>query len=165
MLWLFEKDTFDEDNPQKMKDIAESMGHETHWVNYIPFGGGLDIDAMPKLKHDEFWYFHCDQHPVVAYGSLGLANHINKEFPLWAPGVWCDQSRLTCQSYYSAIGRYCLVHNYIMFPLGRKICKILLQEYLTYQVSSCRKLESIIRDIVTGAQVIMSFFDGIKRNS
>jgi hypothetical protein len=105
MLWLFEKDTFDEGNPQKMKDIAESMGHKTLWVDYVPLGGGMVTKGVAK---------HTG--PTVVYGSLNLAKHITDERKFF-PGVWCDQSRLTCQSYYSAIGRYCLVHNYIMFPL------------------------------------------------
>tara|TARA_Y100000310_G_scaffold333416_1_gene410939 strand:- start:363 stop:1250 length:888 start_codon:yes stop_codon:yes gene_type:complete len=108
MFWLFEKDTFDEGNPQKMADIAKAMGYDVHWINYVPCGGGMD----PQPLGDNNFY------PTMVYGSLGLISHVQRRYPRWTPGVWCDQSKLTCQHYYGAIGRYCLNHNYIMFPLN-----------------------------------------------
>lgn len=111
MIWLFEKDTFDEGNPERMKAIAESMGHQTHWVNYIPFGVGLEDEIIEKIGLSYL------KNPLIVYGSLGLAGHIHETRVYWKPGVWCDQSKLTCQYYYGAIGRYCLNNEYIMFPL------------------------------------------------
>jgi len=100
IIWLFEKDVFDEGNPEDMARIATGMGDEVHWVGYVPFGGDL---RLPPLGKDD-----C----VLAYGTINLARRLLSTSPC-SPVAWFDENSLRCSTYLSHWGRHS-VQEYVL---------------------------------------------------
>ena len=101
--WIFEKDTFDEGNPEKMMEIVDGLGCDLVKVDYVPFGGM----KRPGCFSDD----DC----VIAYGSINLIRALMKE-TLWIPTAWFNPGNLRCSCYYAHWGDMLFQREYIMLP-------------------------------------------------
>jgi hypothetical protein len=109
--WLLERTAFDDKNPDKIASIAQSMGHEVIWCNYVPFEAGLVVWGKPHQKID----LPGDK-PVVWYGSINGGRWLQRNSRA-TPGLWADFEG--ARSYYSHWGHHLLSPNgYVMLPLA-----------------------------------------------
>lgn len=113
-IWLIEDDTFNEGNPEKMKEIISGMGMTFIPFRTVPFDGGL---AHPKQWEGQLRNVEIKENvPVVCYGSLNACQYIIRRTD-WQPGAWCNYDVLSCRSYYAHWGKYLLQEEYAMMPL------------------------------------------------
>lgn len=105
MLWLLEKDTFEE-NLDELMEVINSQGYTFDIIEHIPFGG---TDLRHRVKP---WQ------PALFYGSLGLASIVLRDTPCV---VWRNLPHFECSYYYTYFGKYLLNQNYIMLPFGELI--------------------------------------------
>jgi len=110
-IFLFEKDTFDEGNPEKMMTIAQDKGCEAYWFDYVPLGGGL---VLPKQVQDKLE--SEERICSVFYGTLNMTRYVKGS--QFIPGVWEDDHALSCSTYYSHWSRHMLNQRYGIYSIG-----------------------------------------------
>lgn len=107
VLWLLEKDTFNEGNPERMAQIAKGTGHDVEWYQYIPFASDL---TMHQAAYHQ---------PTVIYGSLNAIRLLNNQ-PIY-PGVWANFDKLRCASYYPVLAEHLLQQDYAFLPMSEVV--------------------------------------------
>ncbi len=104
--WLIEKNLFTDTEPYLIK-VLKKKQIEYKLIEYIPFEN--DLSYISKLFNDD----DC----VVFYGSLNLGIKI-KRYVKWIPGVYLDETKYNCTSYYPIFGDLLVHKNYTMLPFG-----------------------------------------------
>lgn len=101
--WLIEDFEGDSSLDPLIAEV-QSQGFDVKIIDYLPFESGT---------YDQF----SDEDCVIFYGSLNLANQLQREKP-WIPGPICNFKNLSCLTYYSHWGHTELFNDdYIMLPL------------------------------------------------
>jgi hypothetical protein len=103
--WIFEKDAYHDGNTEAMIARCKSLGIPHGKVDFVLFGNADHIK----------WPFGDDE-AVIAYGSMGLIQYINRH-KRWYPGSWCDFQKLRCTSYLAHWGKFSVQQNYTFLPL------------------------------------------------
>lgn len=104
--WLIESGLF-EDTERKLIKSLEENGYVYRLLKYIPF----DEDLVKRVE-EMFEKESC----VVFYGSLNLGRKLRK--CSFVPGVYLDDKKYECTSYYPVLGDELLHSSYMMLPYG-----------------------------------------------
>lgn len=104
--WLVEVDLFTDTEEDLIKAIKDS-GREVKTLKYIPFDDDLPSRCLQLYGPED-----C----VVFYGSLNFCKKLRK-LP-WIPGVYLDDKKYECTSYYPAFGDLLVHKDYLMMPYG-----------------------------------------------
>lgn len=101
-IWIIERDTFNEGNPERMAELITSMG--------------MQCDRIPPFSHHlDCWGKYKDDDCIIVYGSVNLVRWLMKNKP-WIPTAWFNAGNLECNSYYSQWGQYILQQDYAFIP-------------------------------------------------
>ncbi len=103
--WLVELDLFTDIEADLIEAIKKS---------------GREVKTLRDVSHDKLLdkcskYF-SNEDCVVFYGSINFGRRLQK-MP-WAPGVYLDEHKYQCTSYYPIFGDELVHSNYIMMPFG-----------------------------------------------
>jgi hypothetical protein len=109
--WLFERNVFEDRNPEAMAEIVRSKGMAYAEVAFDCVGG--DEQHLRPAKTVPF----ADDDVVMAYGSMNLMRWLRRQRK-WSKLAWYDFDRLRCQSYYAQWGRFLLQQEYTFLPLA-----------------------------------------------
>jgi hypothetical protein len=109
--WLFERNVFDDGNPEQMAKIVRSQGMACCEVAFECVNG--DEQELRSAKPIPF----RDDDTVMVYGSMNLMKWLLKRNK-WPKLAWYDFPRLRCQSYYSHWGSFLLQQRYAFLPLA-----------------------------------------------
>jgi hypothetical protein len=109
--WLFERNVFDDGNPEQMAKHVRSQGMACSEVAFESVGG--DDQELRPSKPVPF----RDDELVMVYGSMNLMKWLLRKNK-WPKLAWYDFSRLRCQSYYAHWGAYLLQRQYAFLPLA-----------------------------------------------
>lgn len=104
--WLIELGLFEDTELDLIKAI-ENSGREYKTLSKDTLLDNSLNDYLRKFGKDE-----C----VVFYGSMNFGRKLRK-LP-WVPGVYFDEEKYKCTSYYPAFGNLLLHNNYLMMPYG-----------------------------------------------
>jgi hypothetical protein len=108
--WLFERNVFDDGNPERMIGLLRSRGMDCAHVAFECVEG--DEQELRPAEAVEF----TDDESVFVYGSMNLMKWLLRRRK-WPALAWYDFSRLRCQSYYAHWGPHLLQRQYAFMPL------------------------------------------------
>jgi hypothetical protein len=109
--WLFEKNVFEDGNPEQMSKIVRSKGMACAEVAFECVDGNEQ-----ELRPAKPLTFRDDER-VMVYGSMNLMKWLLRQRK-WPKFAWYDFQRLRCQSYYAHWGTFLLQQEYAFLPLA-----------------------------------------------
>lgn len=104
--WLIEKGLFT-DTEDNLIDALKKHNIEYKTLSYVPFDDDLLGRCEKLFPKDD-----C----IVFYGSLNFGTKLRKMS--WIPGVYLDEKKYECTSYYPIFGDLLVHKNYLMMPYG-----------------------------------------------
>ena len=108
--WLIEADVFPDYQHELIRTIRET-GAKATLLTAIKAGYSFEEAGQPDLR------LVNENERVIFHGCIGLAERI-VERTNWAPGIYGSFDRLSCTSYFPALGEFLLNDRYSMLPLG-----------------------------------------------
>jgi hypothetical protein len=108
--WLFEKNVFEDGNPQRMAKLVHARQAPCAEVAFATTPDGDDLRPLDPIP------FPADA-PVIVYGSMNLLRWLRRRGQ-WPRLAWYDFARLRCQHYYAHWGPFLLQRNYTFLPLA-----------------------------------------------
>jgi ATP-grasp domain, R2K clade family 3 len=109
--WLFERNVFDDGNPERMAKVVRSKGMPCAEIAFECVAG--DEQELRPAGPVKF----SDDQPVMVYGSMNLMKWLLRK-GRWPKLAWYDFPRLRCQSYYARWGQFLLQRQYAFLPLA-----------------------------------------------
>jgi hypothetical protein len=109
--WLFERNVFEDGNPEHMAKRVRSKGMPCAEVAFECVDGNEQ-----ELRPAKPLVFRDDD-TVMVYGSMNLMKWLLRE-QKWPALAWYDFPRLRCQSYYAHWGSYLLQRQYAFLPVA-----------------------------------------------
>jgi hypothetical protein len=109
--WLFERNVFDDGNPEQMAKIVRSQNMPCVEMAFECVGG--NDQELRTVKPIPFG----DDEPVMVYGSMNLMKWLLRKHE-WPKLAWYDFARLRCQNYYAHWGEFLLQRQYAFLPLA-----------------------------------------------
>jgi hypothetical protein len=111
MKWLFERNVFEDGNPERMVKIARSKGMTCVEVAYASVDG--DDQQLRPSKPVPF----ANEEQVFVYGSMNLCRWLLRRGQ-WPKMAWYDFERLRCQIYYARWHEFLLQQEHTFLPLS-----------------------------------------------
>ncbi len=109
--WLFERNVFDDGNPEEMAKIVRARGMTCAEVAFDAVDGNeLELRASKPLSFG-------DDETVMVYGSMNLMKWLLRN-QKWPTLRWYNFPRLRCQTYYAYWGDHLLQRQYAFLPLA-----------------------------------------------
>ena len=109
--WLFERNVFDDGNPERMTKLVRSNGMPCAEVAFECVDGNEQ-----ELRPAKPLMFRDDE-PVMVYGSMNLMKWLLRK-QKWPQLAWYNFPRMRCQSYYAHWGSHLLQRQYAFLPLA-----------------------------------------------
>jgi hypothetical protein len=104
--WLVEKGLF-LDTEVNLIETLKRLQIDYKFIQYIPFDDDLIGRCQKIFPKDD-----C----IIFYGSLNFGRKLKKLS--WIPGVYLDETKYRCTSYYPIFGNLLIHKDYIMMPYG-----------------------------------------------
>ncbi len=108
--WLIEADVFPDYQDELIRTIRET-GAKATLLTAVKAGYLFEETGQPDLR------LVANNERVIFHGCIGLAERI-AERTIWKPGIYGNFDRLSCTSYFPALGEFLLNDRYSMLPLG-----------------------------------------------
>jgi hypothetical protein len=109
--WLFERNVFDDGNPERMAKLVRAKGMQCAEVAFECVDG--DEQELRPARPLPF----RDDEPVMVYGSMNLMKWLIRKRK-WPKLAWYNFPQLRCQNYYSRWGSFLLQKQYAFLPLA-----------------------------------------------